>query len=1206
MTRKRIKPHPSAMRRMWAAFDLHSRALMARARALQRNVNEGAGGRPFGWRFVISRRLVVVAVAGLCLVGIPLGLLGWRLSTGPLSVDIATPWLTSALQERLGGRHRIEVGGTQLERTEEGRTALRLRDVVVRDPDGTIVATAPKAEVGLSGSGLLTGHLQAERLSLIGATMAVRVERDGRLTIFAGAEQRPIATASVLGHPAPASEPSAGRSGAGASDAESVPPGSAEAGMSAAAQPGDPLSTMLGWLEGLDVLGLDGRDLSEIGLKNGSLAVDDLRTGKHLTFSDINLSLTRPKEGGVAFAINSKGTDGPWSLTATVTPRGHGRRVLEAVLRDLSPKDLMLALRVDNASFEADMPISAILRGEIGPDGVPEVVEGRIVLGAGYVGSPTDEEDRIVIDKAHVNLRWDASTRQITMPIEVVAGPNRISLLAAIEAPLERGGAWQFTANHGSIVLGSADHGGDAPLVLDRLSLGGRIDLARHRIELTHGDLGGAAADLGFSGVLDFATPDVRLVAGLAGTRMSASSLKRIWPVFVQTKVRKWVIDNIPGGTVERLEIATNAPLATLRSGGPPVPDDGVSIDLTSSGVQVRPIKTLPVIRDADLLLHTKGRRVTVTIGHGSADLPSGRKLSVANVVFEVPDTYPRDPPARLRFRVDGGVDAVAELIGMDPLREASGLQLDPATSHGSVVANVSLGLPIARDITQDRLTYGIEADFANFSADHMARNFKVEAAMLHISASPQGIAVRGDTRIGGVPASIDYHVPIGGGDAEIRAQATLDDSSRGRLGLELNGALGGPIPIKVAGRVGSGDHDTRVTVEADLTQAKIVELLPGWNKPPTKSARASFVATYKPRATRFEDILVEGQGILVKGTVELDNDDGEITLANFPTFNLADGDKASLRSERAPDGVLKVTMRGEVYDGRGFVKGSMSNAAPIEKQKTSAPDLDLDIKLGAVAGFNGEALRSVDLKLARRAGQIRSFSLSAKLGRDATLLGDMRGQGSGRNLIYMETNDAGALCRFTDTYPRIVGGQLWVTMDPPTDQVPQDGQINLRHFGVRDEPALARFAAGNPASYEPGNRLSPESQDVNFTHLRVTFTRAPGKLAIRDGVVWGPSMGATLDGSLDYAHDAVRMHGTFVPLYGINNMFVHLPLVGPILGGENEGLLGVTYEVVGPPHAPELRINPMSTLALGPLRKLFEFRGNDGALGPQQTPTRE
>ena len=43
--------------------------------------------------------------------------------------------LTSAVEERLGGGHRVEVGGTQLERDDDGRTALRLRDIVVRARD---------------------------------------------------------------------------------------------------------------------------------------------------------------------------------------------------------------------------------------------------------------------------------------------------------------------------------------------------------------------------------------------------------------------------------------------------------------------------------------------------------------------------------------------------------------------------------------------------------------------------------------------------------------------------------------------------------------------------------------------------------------------------------------------------------------------------------------------------------------------------------------------------------------------------------------------------------------------------------------------------------------------------------------------------------------------------------------------------------------
>ncbi len=1138
-----------------------------------------------------TRRLAVAAVSVVCCIGVPLAALWWRLGSGPLSVDVVTPWLTSALEARLGGGHRIEVGGTQIELTEEGRAAVRLRDIVVHDPDGTVVATAPKAEVGLSAAGLLTGRLQANRLSLIGAAMAVRVEPSGQLTIFAGADQRPIATAARAAPTPKGAEPQA------AARDRDARPGSAVTEAAEAQQAGSVqgLAAVLGWLESLDVLGLDGQDLAEIGLKNGSLSVDDTRTGKRWNFSDINLSLRRPKEGGVAFAVNSKGADGPWSMTATVAPRGNGERAVEAVLRDLSPKDLMLALRLDNPSFEANIPISAIVRAEIGRDGTLESAEGRILLGAGYLGSAKDEEDRIAIDQAHAEPHWDAGKHQVSMPIELVAGANRISLMATIDAPGQPGGPWQFSVDRGMVMLASSERSREAPLVLDRVVMTGRVDQARRRIVLDHGDVGGTAASLGFSGALDFSGPDARLEAGFAGTPMSASALKRIWPVFVQTKVRKWVIEHVQGGTVERLVIAANAPIEELRSGGPPLRDDGVSIELLGSGVQLQPITELPlVIRDADLALHVKGRHVTVGIGRGTGDLPSGRKLATSNVGFEVPDTFPKEPPAQIHFKVDGPVEGVAELLGMDLFRDQVGLQLDPTTSHGTVSAGVTLGMPITHAITQDKLSYRVEADLTNLSAEHLVHNLKVEANSLHVSGSPQGIDVKGDARIGGTLATIDYRVPIGGGDAEIRAQTTIDDAVRGRLGVDLNGALAGPIPLRVSGRIGSGDHDSRLNLDADLTQAKIADLLPGWSKPAGKAARATMAIIDKQRSTRFDDIVVDGPGMSVKGAVEIDND-GNIALANFPTFGLSDGDKASLKVERGADGMLKVTMRGDVYDGRGFVKGSLSGAATAEKPKALPLDIDLDVKLGVVAGFNGDALRSFDLKLTRRAGHIRSFSLGARLGRDATLLGDLRPY-NGRSVVYLETNDAGALCRFTDTYPRIVGGQLWVAMDPPTgDQTPQDGLLSVRQFLVRGEGALTRIASGDPMT-DTGARsgLGQGGQDVNFSHLRVAFTRSPGRLVLRDGVVWGPAMGATIEGSLDYARDNVRMRGTFVPAYGLNNMFVRLPLVGPILGGENEGLVGVTYEVVGSPHAPELRINPMSPLALGPLRKLFEFRGVD------------
>ena len=1203
----------AALYRVWAGLHLHWRAIGARA--ARRGRLKGKHGRkaaafaphaPRSRRRPRMRRLAIGAGVATGLAGIAAGALWWRLGSGPLSVDIVTPWLTAAVEERLGGGHRIEVGGTQLERTEDGRAALRLRDIVVRDPDGTVVASAPKAEVGISSLGLLTGHLQAKRLSLIGAAMAVRVERDGQLTIFAGADKRPIARTPLL---AAAGDPPKGLAAPPAAAARAKPktaagappktPALAGTGAAAAQNAPDVWTTLLGWLDALDVLGPDGGDLTEIGVKNGSLVVDDTRTGKRWSFADINLSLTRPKEGGVSFAVNSRGTDGPWSMTATVTPRGQGRRAIEAVLRDLSPKDLLLALRVDAGAAEADMPISAILRAEIAEDGVPQSMDGRILLGAGYVGNPDDPDDRILVDEGRIELRWDAAKRQLSVPIELLAGANRVTLFGLLSAPRQSGESWGFAVTRGLVMLASADRSREPPLVLDRVLLRGRLDTAKRRLELDQGDLSGMAAGVAFSGALDYSGAEPRLTAGMAGTRMSASAAKRIWPVFVASKVRAWVIEHIQSGTVERFTIAVNAPLPTLKASGPPVPDDGLSVELVSTGVALRPVETLPVIRDADLALNIIGRNAKVNIGRGVADLPSGRKLNVAGVLFEVPDTFPKAPPARLRFHVDAPVDAAAELVGLDPLREACDLQLDPATSRGSLVANVTVGLPVTKNITRAAVSYGVEADFSNFSAERLVRNQKVEAAALHLSANPQAIQIKGDMRIGGTPASVDYRTS--GGTADVRAQATLDDAARGRLGFESNGAVSGPIAVKLSGKIGSGDHDTRLNIEADLTQAKIAELLPGWTKPNGKPGRASFVLLEKPRATRLEDLVIDAPGTSVKGTVELDSEGG-VTLASFPVYAPSDGDKASLRVERTPDGVLKVVMRGDVYDGRGLVKGAMSGPSS-EQPKSAAHDLDLDVKVGAMAGFNGEALRGLDLRLSRRAGQIRSFALNAKLGQDATLIGDLRGYANGRNVVYFETNDAGALFRFTDTYPRISGGQMWVAMDPPAaDQEPRDGILNVRDFVVRGEPALERMAAAEPMN----DARVPVTHGVAFSRFRVDFTRAPGKLTLRDGVVWGPTIGATMEGQLDYGRDDVRVRGTFIPAYGLNNMFGRLPFVGPLLGGQNEGLLGVTYEVVGPPHAPILRVNPMSAVAPGFLRKLFEFRGAPAeTAGPQDFPTR-
>lgn len=256
----------------------------------------------YRWR----RWTMATAVLG-CVALIGLVALWWRLGSGPIDFDVATPWLAAAIEENFGSHHRVNVGGAQLERDASGRTALRVRDIVVRDAHGVVVASAPKAEVGVSGSDIITGKVRARRLSLVGAEMQVRIEPDGRVTVFAGTNNQPLVTASAAQPPLRAGLASA----PSITELASVPQPSARGMM-------PDLTALLAWIDGLGAAGLDGRDLSELGLKNGNLVVDDQRNGKRWTFRDINLSLNRPRPGSVALTISSEAGERPWMLQATM------------------------------------------------------------------------------------------------------------------------------------------------------------------------------------------------------------------------------------------------------------------------------------------------------------------------------------------------------------------------------------------------------------------------------------------------------------------------------------------------------------------------------------------------------------------------------------------------------------------------------------------------------------------------------------------------------------------------------------------------------------------------------------------------------------------------------------------------------------------------------------------------------------------------
>jgi hypothetical protein len=1127
------------------------------------------------------KRLAVVLAALLVIFAGCFGGLWWRLGAGPINLEMATPWLAAAIEENIGNGNTVEVGGTQIERAGRIRIAVRIRDITVRDRDHAVVASAPKAEVKLSGTALLMGRLRAESLNLVDAELAVRITPDGYVTVSTGDNARPLATGVASKKPVVGAPPSPGQSATMAPVGPASPssPGGPSGAATKTPDRGDAASGLLAgldWLDSLSLTGLDGQNLNEIGLKNGSLVVDDQQRGNKWNFENISLSLRRPSGGGVALSVGEEGSHA-WSLRVVVGPPENGVRSVDIRADKVSTANILLALRPKDLTYSADLPLTGELKGELGRDGLPTYFRGKITAGAGNITDSDTPDYPMAVDSAEVSVEWDSGRRVLVAPFKIVSGANRITLLAHLEPPNDNIPDWRLGFSGGTIVLADID-ADQPPLIFNRIAVDIRFDTGGRRVLLTQADISNGEIGLAGTASIDYSA-EPRLTLGFAGTPMSASALKRMWPTLIVPEVREWVIDRIESGSLQRIEVGVNSPIKNLSRRGPPIPDDGLAVNIVASGVTLHPVDEMPAVRGADLKAHVTGRTATVTFSQATSDTPAGRKLNISDFVFEVPDLAPKPAPARVKFRIDGPVPAAAEILASDRLSEFSGTLIDPNSSKGTVSALVTLGLPIKRALTKADTTYAITADLGGFSADRLVMNQKLEANALKVAANNGGYQVKGDVKINGQAAALEYRKP-NEGDADIKLQATLDDASRARLGLDLGTAVSGALPIKVSGKIGG--VDSRVGIDADLTSLKLDNILPGWVKSPGKSSRAVFNVVQKPQSTRLEDIVIDGGGVSIKGSLEIDQN-GDLMNANFPTYSPSEGDKTSLRAERGADGVVKVTMRGEVFDGRGFLKSAISGKEADAKSKTKNFDLDVDLKLGAVAGYFGEALRSVDCKLSRRNGVIRSFTLSGKLGRDTPLTGDLRGHAQGRDVIYLETNDGGAFFRFTDTYSKMMGGRLQLAMDPPTvEPSAKEGLINVFDFSVKGESSLDRVAAGGSSGAQSG---------VSFSRLRAEFTRQNGQLSIREGVVKGPAVGATIEGSIDYPANQVRMSGTFVPMYGLNNMFGQIPIVGLFLGGgSNEGLIGVTYEVVGTPGQPVLRVNPISAMAPGVLRKIFEF----------------
>ena len=180
--------------------------------------------------------------------------------------------------------------------------------------------------------------------------------------------------------------------------------------------------------------------------------------------------------------------------------------------------------------------------------------------------------------------------------------------------------------------------------------------------------------------------------------------------------------------------------------------------------------------------------------------------------------------------------------------------------------------------------------------------------------------------------------------------------------------------------------------------------------------------------------------------------------------------------------------------------------------------------------------------------------------------------------MLRLFADGGGALIRFAGIYSRVAGGNLVLDYSGPVG-----GAGSRRRRDARFPPARTRRRSSRrikPRSARRATELTRITQtqtpnDLNFTQLRIPFRQEGWVITIADAALRGASLGATASGTINIPGGKMAISGALIPAFGLNNIAGAIPLLGALLGGRNEGLFGITYQLFGPLDEPAAHDEP-------------------------------
>jgi hypothetical protein len=696
-------------------------------------------------------------------------------------------------------------------------------------------------------------------------------------------------------------------------------------------------------------------------------------------------------------------------------------------------------------------------------------------------------------------------------------------------------------------------------------------------------------ARIATTGRVDMLRDGMGLQMTIGGEGVTADDIKRLWPYFLAREARDWFVQNVGDGKIESATMRYDFPIGTMGEDGDgkPLPENSISIDMVATGVAVRPMPGVaPVTLEGNTRLIMRDEKLTVAADGAHYETEDG-PVTFANAAFVMSSDTPGEQLFEISGDVSGNVPALVALMreqqpeAMDP----KNLPVDIKALTGDVSLSLIATIALGKEGEFKDLDYAVNGTVTAFGSTAPIEAHSISGGQLSFTASQEGYRLAGQASVDGLDANV---VVEGAGEKapNILISSTLDVADLKTMGLDVSEFLSGTVKF-----VARPMEDGSLQMAVDIADAELNIRDLGVRKAKGVEGVLEAAVRQEDTVTKLSQVSLEFGDVSLKGSLEWDAEKG-LQAADFTTFQLSEGDEAQL--SLAPiDGGYLLEVAGPQLDlkpmlQRFFSLGEGSTGGP--QATIFNQTIVVRAQLERALGFYRTTAFNLNVDMSVRGTTMQRVNLQASLGGDRAISVTTNSTPEGP-IMSVAFNDLGTVLRLVGVYANLEGGTGTLVMKTMREAGTDNGTLSIREFALVDEENVNEILGNHTES----RALIASQNKIEFRSAQVDFIRSKDRVEVIEGLVTGNEVGGTMNGFIYTQARTYDLVGTYVPLFGLSSAMQKIPLFGPLLAGaEGEGLFGVTFAIRGPLDQPAFQINPVSLLAPGAFRRIFEYRAKE------------